>query len=453
MTNPEKKQSVSILIVDDEPANIQLLANVLTEEGYAIEFAMDGEQALIWAKSKQFDLILLDIMMPGMSGYKVCQKIRENPETGDTPIIFLTAKTDSESVVKGFGVGAMDYITKPFNKAELLARVHTHLKIGELQRALQKSNEELEQRVEERTRELSLEVKERKKAQEELIQMNTAYKRFVPHEFLSLLDKESILDVQLGDQVQKHMSVLFSDIRSFTLLSEQMTPEENFQFVNTYLNKMGPLVRKHHGFIDKFIGDAIMALFHGTADDALRSAIAMFQTLKQYNEERETSGSPSIEVGIAINTGMMMLGTLGEHDRMDSTVISDAVNLAARLEGLTKFYHVSLLISEYTFQQLKDPDQYSIRFLDRVKVKGKTEAVAVYEVYDPDDAQTRSEKQKTAKIFEKACQCYQEKDLTQAKSLFEECLRQNPEDKTTQVFINSCDQLSHPTIDAKTDSF
>ena len=201
---------------------------------------------------------------------------------------------------------------------------------------------------------------------EHAMELNGAYERFVPQEFLSLLDKESILDVRLGDHVQKHMSILFSDIRSFTLLSEQMTPEENFRFANTYLNKMGPLVREHHGFIDKFIGDAIMALFNGTADDAVQAAIAMFRMLSQYNEEREQMGAPRIEIGIGINTGMMILGVLGEHGRMDGTVISNTVNLASRLEGLTKLYKTSLLISEHTLQHLKDPTQYEIRFLDRV---------------------------------------------------------------------------------------
>jgi len=424
MEDQTDQQGISVLIVDDEPKNIQLLANVLREEGCAIEFATNGEMTLNWLKSQQFDLILLDVMMPGMDGYEVCGKIKSNPATREIPIIFLTAKTDSEAIVRGFEVGAVDYISKPFNKIELLARVRTHLNISSLQKKLQRNNEELEQRVKERTLELS--------------QINTAYKRFVPHEFLCLLDKESILDVHLGDQVQKHMSVLFSDIRSFTKLSEQMTPVEDFKFINSYLNKMGPLVRKHHGFIDKFIGDAIMALFNGTADDALQAAIDMFRRLEQYNEE---PSHPQVKIGIGINTGNMILGTIGEDDRMEGTVISDAVNFASRLEELTKQYQTPLLISEYTLQHLKNPKQYSIRFIDRVTARGKTEAISIYEVFDLDPPELKAKKHQTTQIYEAAWRLYQKKEFQAAESLFQECLQENHKDTAAHFFNRWCRQL------------
>jgi len=155
-----------------------------------------------------------------------------------------------------------------------------------------------------------------------------SYGRFVPHEFLDLLDKESILKVELGDQVQKEMTILFSDIRSFTTLSEGMTPKENFQFINNYLSQMGPLVRTHHGFIDKYIGDTVMALFDKSADDAVQASIAMLRLLEDYNNAQLKEGKASIKIGIGINTGMLMLGTVGEEDRMEGTVISDSVNIA-----------------------------------------------------------------------------------------------------------------------------
>lgn len=428
MSHPDKKQKMSILIVDDEPKNIQLLATILDdEEDLYVEFALSGEETLVWVENNLFDLILLDIMMPGMDGYEVCKQIKESEKTKDIPIIFLTAKTDSESIVQGFEIGAIDYITKPFNKAELLARVRTHLKVGDLQKQLQKHNDELELRVEERTA--------------ALVQLNTVYERFVPHGFLSLLEKRSILDIQLGDQVEKNMSVLFSDIRSFTLLSEKMTPEQNFQFVNSYLKKMGPLVRKHHGFIDKFIGDAIMALFHGTADDAIQAAIAMFQMLEEHNQIMVQQGFPAIEVGIGINTGMTMLGILGENHRMDGTAISDTVNLASRLEGLTKVYKTNLLISEHTLQNVENPNRFHIRFLDQVKVKGKTEAVTIYEVYDADPVDLRLKKENTVKIYRKAWELFHQKEFQQARTLFEECVKENPEDMPAKMFIHRCRKI------------
>jgi class 3 adenylate cyclase/HAMP domain-containing protein len=208
---------------------------------------------------------------------------------------------------------------------------------------------------------------------------NLSIERFVPHAFLAIIGKPSIVDVELGDNKREKMSILFSDIRSFTTLSEGMTPDENFAFINAYLDRMGPVIRDHNGFIDKYIGDAIMALF-GNADDAVRAGLAMLGALDGFNDERSASGLEPIAFGVGINTGQLMLGTIGEKDRMDGTVISDAVNLAARVESLTKDYGTPLLISEFTLRELADPGAYDIRPVDVVVVKGKTRPVAIYAV-------------------------------------------------------------------------
>jgi len=210
--------------------------------------------------------------------------------------------------------------------------------------------------------------------------LNRAYQRFVPRQFLHFLEKLSIIDVELGDQVQLEMSVLFSDIRDFTTLSEKMTPKDNFQFINAYLSRMEPAILENNGFIDKYIGDAIMALFSGSADEAVNAGLAMLQQLQLYNQERVESGETPIKIGIGINTGNLMLGTVGGQNRMDTTVISDAVNLASRVESLTKNYGVSLLITQHTYARLLNPSHYVIRPIDTVKVKGKSELVTVYEV-------------------------------------------------------------------------
>ena len=173
---------------------------------------------------------------------------------------------------------------------------------------------------------------------DELQNMVDAFERFVPQEFLRILNKESITDVQLGDQIQEEMTVLFSDIRDFTLLSEKMTPEENFKFTNSYLSRMEPSIRAYHGFVDKFIGDAIMALFPTNAQDAVQAAVDMLQALFEYNQDRSKVHYDPIRVGIGINTGALMLGTVGGQSRMDGTVISDAVNLASRIESMTGVY-------------------------------------------------------------------------------------------------------------------
>jgi class 3 adenylate cyclase len=274
-------------------------------------------------------------------------------------------------------------------------------------------------------------------ANHRLCATNVAYDRFVPHEFLSFLHKESITDVQLGDHVQQEMTILFSDIRSFTTVSERMTPEENFQFINTYLGTMGPIVRDYHGFIDKYIGDGIMALFL-RAEDAVDASIAMLQTLLQCNHSHLFRRDVPLKIGIGLNTGCLMLGTIGEHNRMEGTVISDAVNLSSRTEGLTKLYGASLLITQHTFQQLQAPEQYLIRVIDRVKVKGKAETVVVYEVCDGDPPDLRDHKAATKADFEAAIGLYQHRAFAAAKVLFEACGQCYPRDQAVEIYIKRC---------------
>jgi PAS domain S-box-containing protein len=292
-------------------------------------------------------------------------------------------------------------------------------------------------------------ITERKRAERErikftsdLYQLNEAFSRFVPSEFLQFLEKDSIVDVQLGDQVQKEMSVLFADIRDFTSLSESMTPQDTFKFINAYLSRMEPVILKHQGFIDKYIGDAIMALFSGRADDAVQAGIAMLRQLTEYNQYRANSKYAPIQIGIGINTGSLMLGTVGGQNRMDGTVISDAVNLASRLEGLTKNYGVSLLISHYTFSQLDDVNQYAFRFIDRVQVKGKSTEVGVYEIFDADPPKIREGKLITKTAFEEALLLYNLNSFREAAQGFEEVLLFNPEDTVARIYLHRCQGIN-----------
>jgi class 3 adenylate cyclase/PAS domain-containing protein len=289
---------------------------------------------------------------------------------------------------------------------------------------------------------------ESQKFTSELFQLNEAFSRFVPRQFLQLLDKESIVDVQLGDQVQQDMSVLFSDIRDFTDLSERMTPEDNFKFINSYLSRMEPAIVKNQGFIDKYIGDGIMALFSGEADNAVKAGIAMLQELTTYNQHRASHGYVPIQIGIGINTGSLMLGTVGGSNRMDSTVISDTVNLASRLEGLTKEYGVSLLVSHHTFAQLQDANQYVFRIIDRVQVKGKSKAVSVYEIFDGDPPKIRDRKLATKTAFEEALLLYNFHAFRDAARLFKDCLRINPGDRVARIHLECCKRLDS-TLRAK----
>ncbi|MEG3970046.1 AAA family ATPase, partial [Microcoleus sp. T2B6] len=288
-------------------------------------------------------------------------------------------------------------------------------------------------------------ITERKKAEterirftNELFQLNKAFERFVPNQFLHFLNKSSIIDVELGDQVQLEMSVLFSDIRDFTTLSESMTPEDNFRFINAYLSRMEPVINENNGFIDKYIGDAIMALFSGAADHGVKAGIAMLQSLVEYNQHRANSGYGPIQIGIGINTGSLMLGTVGGQNRMEGTVISDAVNLASRVESLTKNYGVSLLITQETYSRLENPSEYAIRTLDTVKVKGKSELVTVYEVFDADPPEIKEGKLATLELFAEALEIYSEGKLAKAGRLFAECWRQNQGDAVAKIYWERC---------------
>ena len=269
-------------------------------------------------------------------------------------------------------------------------------------------------------------------------ELTDAYGRFVPHQFLNLLGYESIIDVNLGDQVQEEMSVLFADIRDFTALSETMTPQENFNFINAYLSRMEPAITSNSGFIDKYIGDAIMALFSNCADDAVKAGIAMLNILTGYNQHRQSVGYIPIQIGIGINTGSLMLGTVGGNSRMDSTVISDAVNLASRIEGLTKNYGVPLLISQATFERLRNPADYAIRIVDKVQVKGKSQFVTVYEVFDAEPEKVRSAKLENLPIYNEAMLLCDRKEFREAGKLFEECLRTNPIDPVARIYLKRC---------------
>jgi len=326
----------------------------------------------------------------------VCREVRKIYSPLELPILMLTAKNQTSDLVEAFNLEANDYVTKPFIKKELLARINTQIRLAKL---------------------------------------NAAYGRFVPHDFLNLLEKPSIIEVRLGENKERKMTVLFADIRSFTVLSEQMTPTENFAFINNYLGRVSPAIRKNNGFIDKYIGDAVMALFPTFPDDGVRAAIEMQKEVNVYNQQRQESGLAPISIGIGLHVGNLMLGTIGERERMESTVIADAVNLASRLEGLTKVYGAGILVSDAVINGLSDREQYKYRFVDRVTVKGKTTAVSVFEIYDTETEQTIALKQQTAEIFQQGLDLYYQQKFVSAQKTFQNILQINPEDKVAMLYF------------------
>ncbi len=271
-----------------------------------------------------------------------------------------------------------------------------------------------------------------------LEQTEKSFGRLIPHQLLKLLDRDNINEVKLGDQIERKLTVMFSDIRNFTTLSESMTPQENFNFLNSYLSIMQPIIGAHRGIIDKYVGDTILALFTQSADDALTGALEMLERLDKYNAGRANAGYAPINIGFGLNTGYVMIGTIGGNDRMESTVIGDAVNLTARIEQATKTYQSPLLISQNTLYDLANPARYDIRFLDRIRVKGKTQPLSIYEVFDNDPLKVRDGKRATKAKFEQAIAYYHFKDIPRAMELLTYCIELTPQDVPAQIYLERC---------------
>jgi len=406
-----KQGKFKLLLVDDEADILDSLKRTFRLD-YDVVTANSGAESIALLKTEQFDLIICDQKMSDVTGDAVLKLALQTQP--DAIRILLTGYSDMESLVRSVNEASIyKYLSKPWEPEDLKMTVARALEHQHEMFSHQRTNQILQQTIQ-------------------------AYERFVPQQFLQLLNIDSIIDIKLGNQTERTMTILFSDIRNFTLLSESMTPRENFNFINSYLSWVEPLVEQHHGFIDKYIGDAIMALFPSNADDALRSAIAILTQLLTYNQYRKNSGYKPVRVGVGLNTGMVMLGTIGGDKRMDGTVISDAVNLASRLEGMTKIYLTPLLISEHTLYGLVDASQYHIRFVDRIRVKGRATPVSVYEVYDNDDALMVQGKDATKDKFERALAYYHMQCPQQALPLLEECLIAVPEDCVAQIYIDRC---------------
>jgi two-component system sensor histidine kinase ChiS len=417
-----------VLIVDDTPENIQVLMSTLKDQ-YAIVAAINGEKALkISDAEPRPDLILLDIMMPGMDGFEVCRRLKADTATCEIPVIFLSALDDTLNKVMGFSVGAVDYISKPFQPEEVLVRVNTHLTMNLLKQNLAEKNKELQaysEHLEERVRERTA----------ELASLNGVYERFVPREFIDLLKKKSILEIHLGDQVSHKMTVMFADIRGWTTLLEKMTPPQAFKFINAYLRRVTPIIKECNGFIDQYYGDGIMALFPGPPDDAVKAAVAMQTAVAEYNKERTRDGFDPIGIGIGLHRADLMLGIIGSEDRMQGAVVADAVNLAARIEGLNKIYGTYVSLTDETFFAIREPNNYRHRFIDKVRVKGREDAVTVYEVFGGDPEEIAGLKEQTKPLFESGLQLYYGKKFSEASVHFNRVLEENPADLAAGIYL------------------
>jgi len=426
-----------IICVDDEKTILKSLKTELKDtlgNTYQIEIAEGGKDALeliaeLLEDGYEIPLIISDYVMPDMKGDELLRLVHElSPKTLK---VMLTGQATIEAVGNAIKHAKLyRYIGKPWQTEDLKLTVTEAVHSYSLDKKLAEQNAELRKINQELEFALSQQLK-----------LTEAAKRFVPNEFVSLLSHNSLSDIRLGDSVEKKMSILFSDIRDFTAISESMTPQENFNFINSYFSRMEPSIIKNYGFIDKYIGDAIMALFGYSAADAVKAGVSMLQSLDEYNQHRISCSYAPIKIGIGINTGSLMLGTVGSTNRMDSTVIGDAVNLASRVESLTKSYGVSMLITQNTFLQLSNPASYSIRNIGCVRVKGKSDLVTIYEVFDADTPELKERKLAILPVFVEALDNYAAAKHQAAAELFAECVGKNPLDKVAQTYLQRCQEM------------
>ena len=348
-----------VLVVDDTPANIQAVAAILKTQGYQLSVATTGQQALDILGRVHPDLILLDVMMPGLDGFETCRRIKGAEAWRDIPIIFLTAKTDTADIVNGFEIGAVDYVAKPFNAHELLARVNTHLTVDQLRRTLAEKNAELA-----RAHEL----------------VRRAFGRYVSEEVAeSLLRAPEALD--LGGE-EREATILMSDLRGFTAMASRLTPHEVIEVLNLYLETMVEVIGRYQGTIDEIIGDAILVIFGAPvaasdhAEKGVACGLAMQLAMADVNQRLLAKGASELEMGIGVHTGRVIVGNIGSLRRTKYAAVGANVNVAGRIESFTIGGQV--LVSEDTRKMIAAPLRIDGEF--HVEPKGASRSLLLYEI-------------------------------------------------------------------------
>ncbi|MBN1139952.1 MAG: response regulator [Anaerolineae bacterium] len=339
-----------ILVADDAPDNVALVQDLLIAEGYDVIPAYNGEEALLKIRLNLPDVVLLDINMPRLDGYKVCEQLKADPATADIPVLMLTAWAEPDQRVKGLQLGAEDYLAKPFDYRELVARVRARL----------------------RTKQTADELRAAQQA------IRYTFERYVsPRVVERLLADPS--RVRLGG-VQQQVTILFADLRGYTALAEALPPEQLVDVLNGHLTVAAQAILAQEGTISTFVGDLVMAIYNAPLpqpDHALRAARAALALHRDMT--RHHVGLPPelrMHFGVGIVTGDAVVGNLGARELQLYTAVGDVVNLAQRLEEIAGGGRI--FISDGTRQALGP--QASVRSLGSVLVRGRTEPVVVYEL-------------------------------------------------------------------------
>jgi len=284
-------------------------------------------------------------------------------------------------------------------------------------------------------------MEELKSANLSLREWNEASRRFIPQEFLSILGRDRLVDVQRGDHAERAVTTFISDVRDYTTLVEGQGAEENFAFINEYLTYMEEPISSNRGFIDSYRGDGIMALFAGSADDAVRAAVESLHALTRLNEARTARGDAAVRIGIGIDTGRLMLGTIGGKSRLSAGVIGDSANTASRIESLTKRYAACVLLSEHTRQSCQDPGRYRMRIIDRLRPHGKANPIALYELLEGLPEDELHGKLASLDDFQRGYELYQAGNPGGGLVHFAAALKTFPRDRAAQLYVGRCWQF------------
>ncbi|HEU4540072.1 MAG TPA: response regulator [Jiangellaceae bacterium] len=321
----ELSETPTVLVVDDQPANIRLLDAILVPRGYEVRTASSGEEALKILAEQDLDLVLLDIVMPGMDGYEVCRRIRARPETAFLPVVMVTASGD-EQKVKALESGADDFVTKPINQSELLARVASLARIKRYQDTIRRQADELAT--------WNRELKSRVDQQVSQLERMGLLRRFLSPQIAELI-------VDTGDESfleshRREIVVVFCDLRGFTRFAESSEPEEVIGVLSDYHQALGDVIFRFEGTLERFAGDGLMVFFNDPiqCDDAPLRAVRMSVTMRNRVRElaeRWSRQGHDLAMGVGITQGYATLGKIGFDGRFDYAAIGSVTNLAARL--------------------------------------------------------------------------------------------------------------------------
>ena len=334
-----------VLVVDDNRLNRLKLARGLENQGYAVNTAENGREALEMLRSTSFELLLLDIMMPEVDGFQVLQEMKSDPELRDIPVIVISALEEMDSVVKCIEMGAEDHMPKPFDPTLLNARIGASL--------------------------------EKKRLRDEVVEqlnfIRDIFGKYVPES----VAKQIVAGKGVLEPTQTTATILYTDIESFTSTAESVPPKQVVQMLNEYFPAVIEPITRHGGVVNQFQGDAMLVTFNipiqdsQHADHAVNAALEIQKLLKG----RTFAGIP-LRTRIGINTGEVIAGNVGTGDRINYTVHGDAVNLAARLEQLNKQHGTLVLISESTVALLNG--EHPLEPLGEVEIRGKTQSVRIF---------------------------------------------------------------------------